>query len=333
MNKLNSLFIFCCVQPTLTELCQPVLKHFKNRMSLFFICLALLSHPLLAFSPKKPAQKVVSQIGGQSPSAPKGFFLDLPLTSNYQVQRWLRVFQGPYANRFRQWLERSHRYAPRMKEIFRAQNLPVDLVYLCMIESGFLPHAVSSAKAVGYWQFIAPTAERFGLHTSYWLDERRDFESSTYAASRYLKFLYKKFGDWWLTASAYNMGEQKLSRLIKKYNSRDFWSLSQKYDFPYETAQYVPQLIAAIAIVRAPSLYGFDYLKIKTPYDYDIFYLPGGADLRALSKYINYPYKKIKALNPALRSHHIPRYMENWRVRIPKGSGGKVSSYVSAHLM
>ena len=263
----------------------------------------------------------------------KRSFLDLPLTHNHQVEKWIRVFQGRYADRFRRWLERSYRYAPRMKEIFRVQNLPTDLVYLCMIESGFLPHAVSTAQAVGYWQFIAQTAERFGLQKSYWLDERRDFESSTYAAGRYLKFLYKKFGDWWLTASAYNMGEQKLLKLMKKYNSKSFWSLSQKYDFPGETARYVPQLIAAITIARNPSRYGFDYIKMQTPYEYDIFYLPGGADLRALSNYINYPYKKIRALNPALISSRLPSYLENWRVRIPKGSGGKVSLYVSTYLM
>ena len=298
-------------------------KKYIKQVSLFlattllFVGLGVFHSFLFAVPPNNPSPYFINKVA-------------LPLMSNHQVERWIRIFQGRYADRFRQWLERSYRYAPRMKEIFKAQNLPPDLVYLCMIESGFLPHAVSSAQAVGYWQFIAPTAERFGLQKSYWLDERRDFESSTYAASRYLQFLYKKFGDWWLAVSAYNMGEQKLSRLIKKYHSRDFWSLSQKYDFPYETARYVPQLIAAITIARAPSLYGFDYLNIKTPYEYDIFYLPGGSDLRAISHHLNYSYKKIKALNPALISHRIPTYMENWRVRIPKGAGGKVSAYISA---
>ena len=259
-------------------------------------------------------------------------FSGLPLTNNYQVQRWVHIFQTNYADRFRRWLERSYRYVPRMKEIFREQGLPVDLVYMCMIESGFSPHAVSSAQAVGYWQFIQPTALRFGLLKTPWLDERRDFETSTYAAGRYLKFLYNRFGDWWLTAAAYNMGEQKLSRLIQKHGTNSFWSLSQKYDFPYETARYVPQLIAAIAIARAPSLYGFDYLRIQTPYEYDVFYLPGGTDLRALSEYLNYPYKKIRALNPALLGHRIPRYAENWPTRVPKGSGGKVSMYVTRNL-
>ena len=260
-------------------------------------------------------------------------FSDLPLTHNYWVEQWIRAFQSRYSGRFRTWLERSYRYTPMMKEIFKKQNLPEDLVYLAMIESGFSPKAISSAQAVGYWQFIKATASRFGLRETPWLDERRDFEKSTYAASRYLRFLYKHFGDWYLAAAAYNMGEQKLSRLIRKYKTKNFWSLAQKYDFPYETAQYIPQLIAAITIAKAPSLYGFNYLEIKQPHTYEVFYLPGGTNLRALANYIKQPYKKIKNLNPALLSDHIPKYMENWRTRIPKGSSKKVSQYVNAYLI
>ena len=260
-------------------------------------------------------------------------FSDLPLTHNYWVEQWIRAFQSRYSSRFRSWLEKSYRYTPMMKEIFKKQNLPVDLVYLAMIESGFSSGAISSAQAVGYWQFIKATALRFGLRNTSWLDERRDFEKSTYAASRYLRFLYKQFGDWYLASAAYNMGEQKLIRLIQKHKTKNFWSLAQKYDFPHETAQYVPQLIAAITIAKAPPLYGFNYLKIKQPYSYEVFYLPGGTNLRTLASYIKQPYKKIKTLNPDLLSDHIPGYMENWRTRIPKGSSKKVSQYVNTYLI
>ncbi len=263
----------------------------------------------------------------------KNPFSDLPLTHNYQVEQWIKIFQSRYSKSFRIWLERSYRYAPMMKKIFREQGLPSDLVYLAMIESGFSAKAISSAKAVGYWQFIKPTALRFGLRKSHWLDERRDFEKSTYAASQYLQFLYKEFGDWYLAAAAYNMGEKKLSHLIQKHKTKNFWALSQKHDFPYETAHYIPKLIAAITIAKAPSLYGFNYLKVKTPYNYEVFYLPGGTNLRTLAAYIQQPYRKIKTLNPDLLSDRIPRYMENWRTRLPKGSGKKASQYISTYFM
>ncbi len=274
----------------------------------------------------------IFSFSGFSKTLIKNPFSDLPLVQNYWVEQWISAFQGPYSNRFRRWLERSYRYAPLMKDIFKSLNLPEDLVYLCMIESGFSPQAVSPAKAVGYWQFIQPTALRFGLRKNRFLDERKDFEKSTYAAGRYLLFLYKQFGDWWLAASAYNMGERRLLKLIHKHQTKDFWSLAQKYDFPRETARYIPQLIAAVTIARAPALYGFNYLKIKIPYTYEIFYLPGGTNLRALARYIEEPYTRLKKLNPALLKDRIPRWVEHHRTRIPKGKASKVSQYVTRLL-
>ena len=260
-------------------------------------------------------------------------FSDLPLVNNSWVQQWIKTFQTTHSNHFRIWLERSYRYVPIMQPIFKEEKLPLDLMYIAMIESGFVSGAVSSAQAVGYWQFIDSTARRFGLRRNQWLDERKDFEHSTYAASRYLKILYEQFQDWYLAAAAYNMGENRLSGFIEKYQTKDFWKLAQKHDFPSETANYVPQLIAAITIARAPALYGFNYLKPKSPPDYEIFYLPGGTNLRRLSSYIQEPYMKIKKLNPGFLGDHVPDDMENWRFRIPKGTSTKVSSFIEHYLM
>lgn len=260
-------------------------------------------------------------------------FSDLPLVHNHWVKRWINFFQKKHQRHFRTWLERSYRYIPLMRVIFRQAGLPEDLIYICMIESGFSARAVSSAKAVGYWQFMSHTASRFGLLKSFWLDERRDFEKSTVAASRYLRFLHAQFKDWYLAAAAYNMGEKKLARLIKKHKSRNFWELARKYDFPYETAHYVPQLIAAITIAKAPVLYGFNHLKVSTPYRYEVFYLPGGTNLKRMARHIGEPYKKIRTLNPELLKSYIPKSMENWPVRVPRDSVKKVSHFVQTHLL
>jgi len=251
-----------------------------------------------------------------------------PMVSNSWVQKWIHFFQHKQPNRFRTWLERSYRYVPMMQRIFQQVGLPQDLVYMAMIESGFSAKAISPAKAVGYWQFISETGQRFGLRQTSWLDERRDFEKSTIAASRYLKFLYKKFGNWYLTIAAYNMGEQRLARLIKKYQTTNFWHLCRKSDFPHETAHYVPQLIASITIARAPALYGFHYLKVHMPHEYEVFYIPGGTNLQALAKHINYPYRAIKNLNPALLTDYIPSNLDNWRMRIPMGTGPTISHFI-----
>lgn len=253
-------------------------------------------------------------------------FSDLPVSNNYWVDYWLKRFQAkPH---FKIWLERSYRYVPLMQTILRKQALPQDLVYIAMIESGFLAQAVSTAKAVGYWQFLLSTGKRFGLRKTSWLDERKDFEKSTYAASLYLKWLYKKFGSWPLAIAAYNMGEQKLTTLMKKHKTFQFWSLAQKKDFPYETAHYIPKLMAAIMIAKAPALYGFNYLKVKLPYRYEVFYLPGGTNLKALAKYTSCSYQQIKKLNPALLTSVLPSFLDNFSVRIPKGFARAVSGFV-----
>ena len=145
-----------------------------------------------------------------------------------------------------------------MEEIFKSRGLPKDLVSMSLVESSLSPKAVSSAQAVGYWQFIKPTGLEFGLRINHWIDERRDFQKSTQAAAKYLYKLYGEFEDWLLSMSAYNMGEARLRRLIKKYQTKNFWILYKKSDFPKETALYVPKILAAAHIVKNPELYGLN---------------------------------------------------------------------------
>ena len=161
-------------------------------------------------------------------------------------------------------MERSNAYLPKMQGLLHERGLPQDLAYVAMIESGFSSQAVSPASAVGYWQFIQPTANRYGLQTSWWLDERRDFTKSTAAAAHYLGRSLSNFQNWYLTAAAYNMGETRLRSLIEKYDTHSYWALSMQPDFPQETREYIPKLLAAMFITKAPKLYGFDQLNLQS---------------------------------------------------------------------
>ena len=252
----------------------------------------------------------------------------LPLVYNGEVHRWVYVFTQPQSSYMKTWLARSYRYLPNMKRALRAKGLPENLAYMTLVESSLSSHAVSSAKAVGYWQFIKPTALRFGLQVNDWIDERRDFQKSTRAAGEYLYELYQQFRDWPLTLAAYNMGEHRLSRLMKKHRLDNFWALARKPDFPRETAYYVPKVLAVIRIMKSPARYGFHQFKILLPYEYDVFYVPGGTRLRELAKQASIPYKKLSFLNPELKTDHIPPYVQNHRLRVPKGSGGLISAWL-----
>ncbi|MCB0341278.1 MAG: lytic transglycosylase domain-containing protein [Pseudobdellovibrionaceae bacterium] len=259
-------------------------------------------------------------------------FFDLPMTYNSKVKKWILYFQGEGRRGFKVWLERSHRYMPSIQKTLQRRGLPLDLAYVAMIESGFRAKAVSPASAVGYWQFIEATANRYGLRTNWWLDERRDYRKSTHAASQYLGDLYKMFDSWYLAVAAYNMGEARLKRLIKRHQTKNFWALAKQKGFPSETRDYIPKLIAAILIAKAPKLYGFRNIQPRAPYAYEYFYVPGGTDLKILADHIGVNYKNLAQLNPELIKGFIPPITKGHKIRIPRGTNRKVASYIRKTL-
>lgn len=191
---------------------------------------------------------------------------DLPVEMNKSVEKWVDYFTGKGRKYFQKYLERSEYFVPFLKPILKNAKAPEDLVYLAMIESGFNNNARSGARAVGAWQFISATGRRYGLDVNWWVDERRDVEKSTIAAIQYLKELNTMFGSWHLATAAYNAGEAKIQRAIKKYRTDDFWELCdkrRKYLKP-ETKNYVPKLFAAAIIGKNRKQFGFEenYVKV-----------------------------------------------------------------------
>jgi hypothetical protein len=187
----------------------------------------------------------------------KNVEFDIPVRVNTLVEQWVDYFTGRGRKHFELYLARSEYFIPYIRPILKNNQMPEDLVYLAMIESGFNNHARSRAKAVGPWQFISATGKRYGLAVNWWVDERRDIEKSTLAAIQYLKELYGIFGTWELAAAAYNAGEAKVGRAVQRYGSRDFWVLSRHRFFRPETRHYVPKMIAAALISKNQTLFGF----------------------------------------------------------------------------
>lgn len=256
---------------------------------------------------------------------------DLPVTYNKRVAHWLNYFQTKGRTWFREWLEKSTRYMPMIQKELRQAGLPSDLGYMVMIESGFNPYARSHADAVGPWQFIKPTGERYGLKVTWWLDERRDFKKSTLAAIRYIRDLYSEFGSWYLVAASFNMGENGLRRQMKKSQTRDYWELARRGALPKETTDYVPKILAAMLISKAPSLYGFRDLARHQPLQYDIVYLPGGTDLNRLADHLGVTRKSLRDLNAELVLGSIPVQVEKHAIRVPRGSQQLIISYLASH--
>lgn len=232
---------------------------------------------------------------------------DIPIVLNERVAYFLDYFQTAVHNKFSLWLGRSTTYLPRMQQIFREQGLPEDLAYLALIESGFNPRAYSRSAAVGCWQFIGATGARYGLRQNWWIDERRDPEKATYAAATYLTDLYTEFGSWYLAAAAYNCGEGHIRRVVRRFNTNDFWEICNQQAVAAETRDYVPKMIAAILIAKEPAKYGFGDICYEAPWDYETVGLPHPSDISLVAELCNSDRQVIKEMNPELRHNWTPR--------------------------
>jgi len=247
---------------------------------------------------------------------------DFPVVQNAKVQYFIDYYTGPGRKVFTRWLERSTRYVPMMREIFREEGLPQDLAYLAMVESGFNPRAYSWAHAVGPWQFISSTGRLFGLKSDWWHDERRDYEKATRAAAKFLKDLHRRFdGDWYLAVASYNAGPGKISRAVKKYGTRDFWELIRGKYLQAETKNYIPKLLATLLIAKEPEKYGFVDLEYQDPFDYETVEIPSATDLEVVAGLCGIDYEEVKLLNPELKRWCTPPDVKNYRLNIPAGTG------------
>ena len=188
---------------------------------------------------------------------------DLANLDNARVDSWIKLFSTDpkVKSRFALWLDRKSTFEPMISAKLTERDMPQDLIYLAMIESGFNPKAQSPAKAGGLWQFISETGQRYGLTVTKKVDERNQPAKATDAALAYLSDLHDRFGSWYLAAAAYNTGENRVGRIMRqvtgseKGTDADYYRISSL--LPRETQDYVPMMIAAATISKDPVKYGF----------------------------------------------------------------------------
>ena len=243
-------------------------------------------------------ETIVARTGPAAPS--------YQVEDNHAVRRFLDQFQTGYRRAVvERWLVRAGRYLPMVLNVFKQKGLPEELVFTAMIESGFDPLAVSRAGAKGLWQFMAPTARRYGLRVDNWTDERLDPEKSTVAAARHFVDLYAVFGSWNLAQAAYNAGERTVLEAIRAMGTSDFWTLSRGRWLADETKNYIPAIKAATLIAREPERYGF-MVTPAAPLMYDLVSVPGSTSLKLLASKSGLDLEALERLNPELRLKQTP---------------------------
>ncbi len=216
------------------------------------------------------------------------------------------------------WLKRVNRYFPYVENILKNNSMPDDLKYIVIAESALRTHASSNKGAVGYWQFIEPTAIKYGLTVNNDIDERRNFFLSSNAAIRYLQDLYNLFGSWTLATAAYNMGEDGLKTeiLVQKVNNYYKLYLYQ------ETQRYIFRILAIKIILSDPEKYGYFLTNedLYNPIDFDQVQLTTDqpVPLNIISEAANTYFKTIRELNPQIRNYYLPA--GSFILHVPKGA-------------
>lgn len=206
------------------------------------------------------------------------------------------------------WFKRSQRYFPMIEKKLDEYGLPSDLKYVAVIESNLRANALSSARAVGPWQFIGSTGAEYGLSRSSWVEERKDWDKATDAALRLLKDLYGDFGSWPLAMAAYNAGKRRVSTSMQNQGEDNFYGLS----LPRETERYVFRIIAAKLILERPEAYGInlDGARLYPPekiVDLELKVDRRSFPVSAIAEAAGISYRCLRRLNEWIVDGSLPR--------------------------
>ena len=341
IEKLNQMSVTPGIEESkeFTDLAQSVIDDYENYVksiefldenSPIFIIREILFREIDVIEPLELAAKdaekdaVYKQSANYSKLQKGPDTLIIPMDDHVTVERSIQFLtRGQGKKIFSRWLERSSKWFPMMKRIAREENVPLEIIYLSMIESGLNPTIVSSAKAIGLWQFMRATGEMYSLNknNSIFIDERREPEKATRAAMRHLRDLYSEFGDWYLALAAYNCGAGCVARSIRRTNkpNANYWDVRE--NLPRETRGYVPQYIAAAKIAMNPVSYGFDpdSLVFQDEYKYETIVIDSSINLSALAKAAGISLDTIKMLNTELLKECTPPDALPYHLKLPPG--------------
>lgn len=254
---------------------------------------------------------------------------DLPVRWDARLVRYLEFYRDDPRGRqlLSFWIRRSGRYREAIRRSLRKKALPEDLCWLAMVESGFDPVARSPAGAAGLWQLTADTAHLYGLSTDRWADQRLNPLAETDAAVEMLSDLNRRFGSWELAMAAYNMGYGGVMSVVRRYNTNDYWALSRlEAALPWETALYVPKVVAAAIVGRNLAAFGLSEAGMDAPVEGDEIRVAPATSLQAVASAAGCSLKEVEALNPELRAGRTPPAIvgspdPSYPVRVPSGKG------------
>jgi hypothetical protein len=214
-------------------------------------------------------------------------------------------------------IKRANRWFPVIEPILKKNNIPDDFKYLAVAESN-LENVISPAGATGFWQFMEPAGEKYGLEINSLVDERYDVEKSAEAACKYLRDSYDMFGSWIVAAASYNMGQDGIQIQTARQKAKNYFNLVLNS----ETSRFVARIVSLKYILQSPEKFGFDIKdeeKYK-PLEYSEVHLDSSvADIADYAKSLGVNYFILKMYNPWLRDNYLSnKTMKTYTIKIPK---------------
>lgn len=241
---------------------------------------------------------------------------NIPLAYNDKIHAFINYFTVKDRAYTRLMMRRKNLYFPLFEKYLAKYDLPDELKYLAIIESGLNPRAVSRVRAVGLWQFMSATGRYYGLHNNWYIDERMDPEKSTDAACRYLRDLHRMFNDWELALAAYNTGPGNVRKAIRRSGyKKSFWEI---YPFlPRETRSYVPQFVAIIYTMNHLEEHNFfdegEEMMVRS----DTLHVRKFVNFETLASLTGTCVEDLQRLNPSIQHNAIPDLEKTFVMRIP----------------
>lgn len=243
--------------------------------------------------------------------------LEVQMDYNQYVKRQIDFFGIRWQSKLKQMITRSAYFFPVYEEILSSYEMPLELKYLSIIESGLNPFAGSHVGAIGPWQFMPATARIFDLTINKSIDERRSVLKSTHAACTYLKQMHKQYGDWLVALAAYNCGPGNVRKAMRYSGKKDFWGI---YDYlPRETQNYVPKYIAMTYLMNFYDEYGIIPAPINSiEFDTESVYCKKGLDFSIIANKLGISDKELLNLNPEIKTSKIPFDLDGYILNIPR---------------
>jgi len=261
---------------------------------------------------KKEALKIEKEVKEESKKIKYG----LPVVINDDVTKFIKVYTGKRKASLEMGIKRSGKYLSMILDILKKYGLPEELSVLPLLESNYKIKAVSRARAKGLWQFMRGTALLFGLRANWWIDERYNPEKATEAAAKLLRHLYKKYNDWYLALAAYDAGEGKVDRALRRVRGNSFWDLQRTRHLKRETKNYIPAFIALVIITKDPERFNIK-VERDPPMSYKKVIVPSPIDLKIAAKRLGISYYTLKQYNPELLRPITPYFLKKYELKLP----------------